>query len=78
MDNSNAADNKLAPTKQLTDEQSRLVEQIKHFAIDHLNDDNHAVFTIYGDAGTGKSVILSKLFYDIQQMHMKKQFLISN
>lgn len=72
MDNSNSADNKLAPTKQLTDEQSRLVEQIKHFAIDHLNDDNHAVFTIYGDAGTGKSVILSKLFYDIQQMAHEK------
>lgn len=72
MDNSNAADNKLAPTKQLTDEQSRLVEQIKQFAIDHLNDDTHAVFTIYGDAGTGKSVILSKLFYDIQQMAHEK------
>lgn len=72
MDNSNAADNKLAPTKQLTDEQSRLVEQIKQFAIDHLNDNTHAVFTIYGDAGTGKSVILSKLFYDIQQMAHEK------
>ncbi|KOY73828.1 uncharacterized protein RZ70_04480 [Apilactobacillus kunkeei] len=72
MDNSNAADNKLAPTKQLTDEQSRLVEQIKQFATDHLNDDTHAVFTIYGDAGTGKSVILSKLFYDIQQMAHEK------
>ncbi len=72
MDNSNAADNKLAPTKQLTDEQSRLVEEIKQFAIDHLNDDTHAVFTIYGDAGTGKSVILSKLFYDIQQMAHEK------
>ncbi|MBV0914756.1 DUF2075 domain-containing protein [Apilactobacillus sp. HBW1] len=72
MGNSNAADNKLAPTKQLTDEQSRLVEQIKQFAIDHLNDDTHAVFTIYGDAGTGKSVILSKLFYDIQQMAHEK------
>lgn len=68
MDNSNAADNKLAPNKQLTDEQSRLVEQIKKFSINHLNDNTHAVFTIYGDAGTGKSVILSKLFYDIQQM----------
>ncbi|KPN80397.1 uncharacterized protein RZ76_02390 [Apilactobacillus kunkeei] len=73
MDNSNAADNKLAPTKQLTDEQSRLVEQIKQFAIDHLNDDTHAIFTIYGDAGTGKSVILSKLFYDIQQMAHEKR-----
>ncbi|WP_220729268.1 DUF2075 domain-containing protein [Apilactobacillus zhangqiuensis] len=72
MDNSNAADNKLAPTKQLTDEQSSLVEEIKQFAIDHLNDDTHAVFTIYGDAGTGKSVILSKLFYDIQQMAHEK------
>ncbi|MGQ2283298.1 DUF2075 domain-containing protein [Apilactobacillus kunkeei] len=72
MDNSNAADNKLAPTKQLTDEQSRLVEQIKQFAINHLNDDTHAAFTIYGDAGTGKSVILSKLFYDIQQMAHEK------
>ncbi|CAI2643437.1 hypothetical protein AKUA2003_12020 [Apilactobacillus kunkeei] len=72
MDNSNAADNKLAPTKQLTNEQSRLVENIKQFAIEHLHDDSHAVFTIYGDAGTGKSVILSKLFYDIQQMAHEK------
>lgn len=68
MSDINAADEKLAPTKQLTDEQAHLVEKIKKFAIDHLHDDQHAVFTIYGDAGTGKSVILSKLFFDLQQM----------
>lgn len=68
MANSNAADDKLAPSKKLTAEQAELVERIKQFSINHISDDKHAVFTIYGDAGTGKSVILSKLFYDIQQL----------
>lgn len=65
---SNAADDKLAPNKELTAEQAELVEKIKKFSLNHISDETHAVFTIYGDAGTGKSVILSKLFYDIQQL----------
>lgn len=65
---SNAATHKLAPTQTLTNEQSSLIAKIKQFAIQHIHSDKHAVFTIYGDAGTGKSVILSQLFFDLQQM----------
>ncbi|MCK8624498.1 DUF2075 domain-containing protein [Apilactobacillus xinyiensis] len=64
----NAAVDKLNPNKNLTDEQQYLVEKIENFAKENLNQTKHAVFTIYGDAGTGKSVVLSKLFYDFQQM----------
>ncbi|WP_353486046.1 DUF2075 domain-containing protein [Apilactobacillus xinyiensis] len=64
----NAAVDKLNPNKNLTDEQQYLVEKIENFAKKNLNQTKHAVFTIYGDAGTGKSVVLSKLFYDFQQM----------
>ncbi|GLB46458.1 hypothetical protein WR164_04370 [Philodulcilactobacillus myokoensis] len=65
---SNSTFEKLAPVHQLTKAQQRLLKQIKQFAIQHLQDNQHAVFTIYGDAGTGKSVVLSQLFYDLQQM----------
>ncbi|WP_220751263.1 DUF2075 domain-containing protein [Apilactobacillus xinyiensis] len=64
----NAAVDKLNPNKNLTDEQQYLVEKIENFAKNNFNQTKHAVFTIYGDAGTGKSVVLSKLFYDFQQM----------
>ncbi|MCL0318635.1 DUF2075 domain-containing protein [Apilactobacillus xinyiensis] len=64
----NAAVDKLNPNKNLTDEQQHLVEKIENFAKKNLNQNKHAVFTIYGDAGTGKSVVLSKIFYDFQQM----------
>jgi uncharacterized protein len=75
----NAATHKLAPTQKLTDEQAHLIAKIKRFAIQHINDDKHAVFTIYGDAGTGKSVILSQLFFDLQQMaHDKDNPLYKN
>ena len=61
MDNTlkNAAVNKLAPTIKLTSEQEQLVERILHFCQLHLQQDYPALFTIYGDAGTGKSVVLS-------------------
>ncbi|MCK8606820.1 DUF2075 domain-containing protein [Apilactobacillus ozensis] len=64
----NSAVKKLSPSKKLTDEQQKLVDKIKNFAKENLNAEKHAVFTIYGDAGTGKSVVLSQLFYDLQQM----------
>ncbi|WP_367341634.1 DUF2075 domain-containing protein [Limosilactobacillus sp.] len=63
---SNAAIDKLSPTLPLTAEQERLVQQILQFCKDHLKDNNPAVFTIYGDAGTGKSVVLSHLFASLQ------------
>ena len=64
----NRAAFKLGPGHHLTAEQQRLVNHVEKFAKAHLHSSKHAVFTIYGDAGTGKSVVLSQLFYDIQQM----------
>lgn len=63
----NAATNKISPFKQLTTEQEALVDDIITFAKHHLDTDFPAVYTIYGDAGTGKSVVLSQLFDRIQQ-----------
>lgn len=62
----NSAVTKISPLKKLTIEQQQLVTRIKKFCTAHLHDDSTAIFTIYGDAGTGKSVILSHLFNDIQ------------
>lgn len=69
----NSAAFKLGPGHHLTPEQSRLVKTIEQFAIKHLHDHKHATFTIFGDAGTGKSVVLSQLFYNFQQMSAQKQ-----
>lgn len=61
-----AACDKIAPLKKLTVKQQLLVNRIRSFCFDHLTDQRTAVFTIFGDAGTGKSVILSHLFNAIQ------------
>lgn len=63
----NTAVEKLSPLKPLTNEQAQLVNQILAFTSQHLEAGNTpAVFTIYGDAGTGKSVVLSHLFNQLQ------------
>ena len=62
----NAAVKKLSPLKKLTREQSTLVNDILDFTSQHLTADFPAVYTIYGDAGTGKSVVLSQLFDRLQ------------
>lgn len=63
---SNAAVDKLSPTLPLTNEQDQLVKTILQFCKEHLQQNYPAVFTIYGDAGTGKSVVLSHLFSALQ------------
>ncbi len=63
---SNAAVTKIAPTVPLTTEQAGLVQKILDFTGAHLNGAKPAVFTVFGDAGTGKSVILSHLFDRLQ------------
>ncbi|MDO4903040.1 MAG: DUF2075 domain-containing protein [Limosilactobacillus sp.] len=63
----NAAIEKLSPLKDLTDEQERLVDDILGFCADHIQDDYPATYTIFGDAGTGKSVVLSQLFDRLQK-----------
>lgn len=62
----NSALTKLSPDKTLSEEQTALVTRIMRYCLLHITDDSPAVFTIYGDAGTGKSVVLSKLFSQIQ------------
>ncbi|MHA8137556.1 DUF2075 domain-containing protein [Lactobacillaceae bacterium Scapto_B20] len=71
MDNS-TVDKLLADHHRLTKEQQVMIDGIKQFTVDHLHDPTHSVYVIYGDAGTGKSVILSQLFYDFQQMAADK------
>lgn len=67
----NAAD-KLSPFTKLTIEQQNLITQIISFTKQHINRNFPAVFTIYGEAGTGKSVVLSSLFYQIQKLRHDK------
>ncbi|KRN28150.1 hypothetical protein IV38_GL001602 [Lactobacillus selangorensis] len=62
----NAAINKVSPLLPLTHEQHQLVDQIETFIAHHIQDAQPAVFTVYGDAGTGKSVVLSHLFNDLE------------
>lgn len=64
---SNQAIEKLSPFKELTDEQAELVDDVIDFARKHLEQDHPAVYTILGDAGTGKSVVLSQLFARIEK-----------
>lgn len=68
----NKATDKLSPFKELTTEQKNLISQILNFTDQHLHNNFPAVFTIYGDAGTGKSVVLSSLFDQIQKMRHNK------
>lgn len=68
----NEATKKLSPFTNLTDEQAELVNNIFNFTKQHLIAQNPAVFTIYGEAGTGKSVVLSSLFYKIQHSNRLK------
>ncbi len=53
---------KLSPYKQLSASQNELVQEAVRFCEAHVGEDGHAVFLIRGDAGTGKSVVLSSLF----------------
>lgn len=63
---SNAATDKISPNLPLTAEQARLVKHIISFTEQEIVNPGPAIFTIYGDAGTGKSVVLSHLFAQIQ------------
>lgn len=55
------------PNKELTKEQQTIFDQILNFSNQGLSDDRKSVFQLNGDAGTGKSVILTKLFLEIER-----------
>lgn len=62
----NAATQKVSPDLPLTVKQAQLVQHILAFTARHLTTTGPAVFTLYGDAGTGKSVVLAHLFNQLQ------------
>ncbi|UIF29656.1 DUF2075 domain-containing protein [Levilactobacillus brevis] len=62
----NAATHKISPDLPLTAEQAALVQRILDFTTHHLTTAGPALFTLYGDAGTGKSVVLAHLFNQLQ------------
>lgn len=75
----NQASNKLSPNHPLNDEQNELVSKIISFAANHLKENKYpAIFTIYGEAGTGKSVVLSTLFDRIQKLSHENDSVFSN
>ncbi|GAB6092952.1 DUF2075 domain-containing protein [Furfurilactobacillus curtus] len=68
MSNNNSALAKLAPDQPLSPQQSELVKKALTFCIQRLQTGSFkpGIFTIRGEAGTGKSVVLSHLFNTLQ------------
>ncbi|MGD6902249.1 DUF2075 domain-containing protein [Bacillus infantis] len=59
---------KLSPYKELSPLQLDIKNEILNFCKDHIQKDGNHVIAIEGDAGTGKSVLLSSLFNTIQDL----------
>ncbi len=57
---------KLSPFKKLSEQQKKLKQSIEAFCRVHVQTSDPALFVIQGDAGTGKSVVLSSVFNTIQ------------
>ncbi len=51
----------------LTAQQQQVIQQILTFSQQHRHSNPAAVFLLYGGAGSGKSVLLSRLFTQLQQ-----------
>ena len=66
--NKESSDQLKALQVDLSPEQADLVKKITGFIQKNLEAGNHAVFTIQGEAGTGKSVVLGHLFVKLQQL----------
>lgn len=77
---------KLSPYKQLSSSQANLVNTVITFCEKHINDDAPSVFLIKGEAGTGKSVVLSCLYKALEDLsnenssplHKCKNYLLVN
>jgi DUF2075 family protein len=59
---------KLSPLKKLSPEQSVLKQKVIGFCRTHVRAGSPALFVIRGRAGTGKSVVLSAVFNEIQNL----------
>lgn len=63
---------KLSPFTSLTENQFAIKEKILDFCLSSISNDRKAVFVVQGEAGTGKSVLLSSIYktlldYSIQE-----------
>lgn len=65
---SNSSRYKLSPLKKLSSEQSELKQKLVAYCRAHVREDTPALFMIRGRAGTGKSVMLSAVFNEIQHL----------
>ncbi|MGV3263513.1 DUF2075 domain-containing protein [Cytobacillus pseudoceanisediminis] len=63
---------KLSPFKELSIEQLELQQKIIKVCKQHINDDEPYVFLIKGEAGVGKSVVLSSVINKIQELSKEK------
>lgn len=63
---------KLSPFKEMTMEQLNLQQVIINRCKEHINDQESFVFLIKGEAGVGKSVVLSSVFNKIQELSKEK------
>ncbi|ASC05582.1 hypothetical protein NBRC3279_0002 [Acetobacter pasteurianus NBRC 3279] len=63
----NNAKKKLSPFQKLSSAQEALKKDILEFCKAHQKDE-HAIFVIEGDAGTGKSLVINSIFNDLQCM----------
>ncbi|MCY8222714.1 DUF2075 domain-containing protein [Bacillus haynesii] len=59
---------KLSPYKELSPQQLDIKNKIISFCKEHIKKEGNHVIVIEGDAGTGKSVLLSSLFNTIQDL----------
>ena len=66
------------PNKELTQEQQTVFNQIMEFSQKNLHCGKKGVFQLNGDAGTGKSVILTKLFLEIEKRHQTNNYFLVN
>jgi hypothetical protein len=57
----------ILPNKNLTKQQQQVFDRILTFCQNNLAADTKGIFQLNGDAGTGKSVILTKLFLTLEQ-----------
>ncbi len=63
---------KLSPFKELTIEQLELQQAIIEVCNEHIDDDKTYLFLVKGEAGVGKSVVLSSVFNKIQELSKEK------
>ncbi len=77
---------KLSPFHELSDSQLDIKQRILDYCEKNIQSDKHKIFFIEGDAGTGKSVVLSSLFNDLcnltkdnsSNLYKKSNYLLVN